>query len=738
MSHLLWSLLFTALYGFLGLGVTLLVLPAQLRRYTLLVAPLIGFSVAILAARYFAVMGFRGTDAYASWLWLLGLIPLVIAIYVNGRHTTDRWVNADAAIAGPLGLLAFLFAAFPSMIGRTGLTAITLGNADIALYSVMARYLKEFPLGETTGLFTQEPWMIVETATDRFGAVIATALPAALFSLGTYQLQNVAAHVFFALTVAMVFVAGREVFGFGRITAALGALLVAVNPLLYYTLFHDFIAQIIGMAMALLLVVIHAHVIRDDSFDSYRRGLAIAALTTWGLSTTYGHMIPVFFAAMGVWATGSALHRRSVRSLLRWVAFCATVGVVVVLASPGMARVALGQVVFLGGTVGGLARAPRGWFVPWLFPSGLFTLPSAFPWASVDIPALVNWTVAIAFFVLLALGLVEAYRRDRSRLLTMLAWLLPIVAGTIALAYLDRTPMGWCGYASYKFLSFFVPILALCLVSPFADRVASRLLRQIAAASLAIIVVVSVHYSWRLLGIMRAAQSPTPDMAALQKVEAMSAIDAVNIPDSQAFVQTMWKANFLARKTLHIQERIYYERTPPTADWTLVTRTPVPLGPVIAINVDDGQREKAVPINDTYALERVHGRLRLDFTNGWYPAEPTLKWTGLNGAADAFLIVNVLDKPLHASVTLEYFPLNPQNQLSLYLDNRHIADCATATHRCAVTTELPAGSRVLRLHTSLAPSRPDNGDPRVLGFAITKIQIDEITRDTAATPPDAR
>ena len=736
MSHLLWSLLFAALFGFLGLGVTLLTLPAVLRRYALPIAPLAGFSFATLAAWCFAAMGFRGTDAYAVPLALLALIPLAAAIYTTGRRTTDQLLNRDSAIAGALGLLGFLIAAAPSMVGRTGLTAISLGNADIGLYAIMARYLKEYRLGEASGFFSQEPVMIGATAVDRFGAVIATALPASLFSRDTYELQNVAAHVFCASMVMMVFAVAREVFAFRRGAAAIGTLVIVVNPLLYYAVFHDFVSQIIGMALALLLVVLHTHLVRENTFKTYRGCVAIVGLTTWGLSCVYGHMVPILLVAIGAWVSAAAFQARSPKLLARWLGFCAITIALVVIASPERAGVALGQVELFGGAVGGIVREPKGWFVPLLLPSGLFTMPRAFPLTDAHLPVLVSWALGISFFALLLIGLLETWRRDTARFVIIVGWMLPIVAGTLLLAYFDRTNAGWGGYASYKFLSFFAPMVVLCLIAPLADPLASRLVRGVAAASLVVIALTGIEGSWRLVGIMRGVPGVSPQLAELKKVEAMPDIDSINLPDSRALLNTMWKAHFLARKFLYIQESTYFSPSAPRGTWTLLTNPP--LGPVVAVGVADGYGARQVPINDAYLLARDNKRIRLDFGDGWYPAEPTLRWMGLDGAADASLILNVSGDPLPASIALEYFSVNPQNRLSLYLDDRLIAECASGSHRCVVKADLAGGARVLRLHASLLPERPANGDPRVLGFAITRIEIDAITRDTAATAADSR
>jgi hypothetical protein len=736
MSHLLWSLSLAALYGLLGLGATLLILPAPLRRYALPVAPLVGFSLATLAAWYFAAMGARGTDSYAWRLCLLALVPLAIAIYRKGRSISDELLHRDPAMAAALGLLGFLIAAAPSMISRPGLTAISLGNADIAFYAIMARYLKEFRLGQAVGFFRQEHVMIGETAVDRFGAVIASALPASLFSLGTYELQNVATHVFFALMVMMVFIVAREVFAFRRGLAALGTLLVVVNPLLYYTVFHDFIAQIIAMALTLLLVVLHTRAIREDSLDAYRGSLAIVCVATWGLSAAYGHMVPLVFLAIAAWASAAAFHSRSPGLLARWIGFCAATIAVVAAASPERARVALGQVEFFGGAVGGIVREPPGWFVPWLLPSGLFTVPDAFPLLDVGVPVLLQTSLVVSFVALLALGLVDTCRHNLPRFLIVLGWIVPIGAGTLVLAYFDRTPAGWGGYASYKFLSFFTPIAVLCLLAPLADSRPSRVIRGVALVSLAVIAATSVQSSWRLVEIMRAATGVRPEIVELQKVEAMPSVDSVNLPDAKAVLDTMWKANFMARKTLYIQERTYFQVSAPRGNWTL--RTHPPIGPAVMLSVGDGQGAPQLPINDVYSLARGHGRLRFDFGEGWYATEPTLKWMGLEGTSDATLILDVLRDSLRVSIALEYFYVNPQNQLSLFLDGRRIADCPKDSHRCVVVAELVPGARVFGLHSSLAPERPGSGDARVLGFALTKVEIQEVRGDTAARAADAR
>ena len=500
----------------------LLILPAPLKRYTFPIAPLAGFSLATLAAWYFAILGFRGTDAYAVPLCALALLPLGYALYRRPWRIDDEpLLNSDSAIAGSLGALAFLIAAAPSMMARTGLTAVSLGNADIAFYAIMARYLKEFRLGETTGFFSQEFEMIGGTAIDRFGAVVATALPASLASLGTYQVQNVAMHVFFALMVMMAFIVAREVFEFRRAPAVLGTLLVAVNPLLYYTVFHHFVAQIIGMALALLLIVLHTQVFRASSTKAYLQFIPITTLMTWGLSVAYGHMVLILLVATSVGGCAAAWQHGSASSVRRWVVFCAATLVAVVCCSPERAWVALSQLAFFGGGVGGIVRHSQGWFMPWLFPSGLFTMPRAFPWLDVEVPELplVHRALDVSFFALVLLGMLETHRHNRSRFFTVAAWMAPIAAGTVILAYVDRSAAGWGGYTSYKFLSFFTPLVLFCLVAPLAVPRRTRWFKELAAVSLALIGMTSAYFSWREVGVMRSRPSVTPEIVELHKIE---------------------------------------------------------------------------------------------------------------------------------------------------------------------------------------------------------------------------
>jgi hypothetical protein len=720
--HLFYSLLFLALFVYLGAGLTLLLTPPAFKRYSLLIAPLVGYCYMTLAGWYFFANGFRGTDNYAVFLCLPPVGFLCLGMYrLRGHDGFRPLLNRDVALASLLGLCALLVVALPWLTSARGLSAISLGNADIAYYAVQARYLKGFRMYERVGFFDQEPAILSE-AHARFGPVLASALPSSVFSLETYQLQNIVMQGFFGCTVLMIYVVGREVFQYNPSRAAAGSALATLSPLLFYAVYHNFEGQIIGMPLAFALVVLHAQVVRLGKVSDYLRYFPLTALLTFGFSISYGHMVPLLLGAIGVQTALFAWRRRSGSDIRRWIVFSLATLLATVTASPEQARLAVGQLLFYGGGVGSVARTPQGWFVPWLFPTGLFIQPNAFPWNDIEPPIVLRMMVFISFGVLVTLGMFASYRTNRDRFGTMLSWLVVTLLGTTALAYLDRSALGWGGYASYKWLSFFLPFVLFALVAAIPDPPGARPRTIACGACLFLLLSVSAYYSSRESLHMMTVDFVGSEMAELQSIESDARVDSVNILDDPGdTLNAMWKANFLARKRLYLEQRTYYSASDLLGNWTLQSRGEPGYGGVLYVEGLDSSR--LIHVNQRYVLAPARRELTVRFGGGWWPNEPANRWTG-NGSSSADLLLHVAAERMPVSFAAEYWPLNPKDALTIYLDRQLLTECRDNA-RCATPRfELSPGEHVLELRAELPPSQPDNGDVRTLGYNFSRIQID--------------
>jgi hypothetical protein len=214
------------------------------------------------------------------------------------------------------------------------------------------------------------------------------------------------------------------------------------------------------------------------------------------------------------------------------------------------------------------------------------------------------------------------------------------------------------------------------------------------------------------------------EMADLQSIEANPKVDSVNILDDPGDVlNTMWKANFLARKRLYLEQRTYYSASDLLGNWTLQSRGEPGYGGVL--NVEGLDSGELVRVNQRYAFAPARRELDVGFGNGWWPNEPTNRWTG-NGSSSADLLLHVAAERMPVSLSAEYWPLNPENRLSIYLDRQLLTGCDDNRECNTPRFELTRGDHVLELRAALPPEPPDNGDVRMLGYNFSRIQIDRL------------
>lgn len=450
MEYLYYSALFGLLYFYLGIGFALLASPLALRPYAWMLAPPVGYCYVLLAGWYCYRLELQGTDVYGPALLIPPGAMLLVAVFLRTtRKTTIAGTNLGDVLL-PLGvaILGFTVLSIPSM-STPGLTAISEGhNNDIAQYSAVSRFLKEFARSDTLG-FLGQAWEIKWLADDTvFGAFFSTALAASVIGRPTYQLQNIAMHVFFSYGCLLLYGLARRVFGHAMIGAASLTAVYALSPLTYYTMYQGFVSQIIAMSLMLALLLCYLSSVNDATTRTGEwRYLALAVLLTWGLSLTYPHMVPLIYGAVFVYTAVSGIARRDVRWFVRSTTFMLSTLFFTVLLSPGRAKALVDYFRFTG-------KVQAGWFVAFLWPdvvTGLTPLPD-----NVFLILGMNSIRALISVLVLAvavIGIVAVYRADRD--VAILAATLGGIIGCayVLLAVLGRSPSGLGGFKGYKLLS---------------------------------------------------------------------------------------------------------------------------------------------------------------------------------------------------------------------------------------------------------------------------------------------
>jgi len=602
---------------------------------------------------------------------------------------------------------------------RHYLTAVSLGNSDIAEYAAVSRYLKGFARTDTTGYFGQTGhirWLADE---NHCGAFLSTAIASSLLSLETYQVPNINTHVFFVVSILMFYVLARTIFQYNYYSALGITALYSLNPIIYFTAYEVFQAQIIATGLALGLILINVQAINDcRTRGDYYSYVPFAILLNWGLIITYSHVLPLVYIPVIVYVLLIAFYVRSGKPILNWASFLLVALIVVVALSPPRARSLVSQFLLY-------SDVNVGFFVRWLSPEGWYGLTFEKLDEYLTAPPL-RFVLSLPLTILFAAGFRSAYRKDKKLLLLVASSTLPILAGYFLLSYLGRTGSLMGGYKSYKLLSFFLPLILLGLSIMFRGLTPSRKnwVSNVLALALIILVgwaAVSCYHIVKLMALTpRAVERNVSD---LRGIESISEVKSINIVDSDWW-HVMWEANFLLRKKLFFRISTYssYPASELAGQWSLESADPRS-NDILAIN---GFDKKSIPVNESYLLVQ-RSALSAQFGEGWYEFEGTHRWMGSNLNSASVILQSGADN-LAIDIHLRYWALSSGNSLDVQLNGRKLADCGR--DQCNINQAvLFKGRNILRFKTSLPPMRPNtlapgNNDVRTLSYAFQAIDIE--------------
>jgi len=721
MTYLLYSILIILIYVYSGLGLTLLLCPAALRRYVLFLSPLIGYCYLTLVGWWCYRFNLAGTDAYALALMVPPFLFLFYALFRNRKQSdpdSNRVFHPELITPLVIGILTFLMISVPLLTRTKELTAVSLGNNDIASYSAVARFVKGFARSDETGYMGQGgpiKWLAEETV---FGAVFASAFASSLVSLETYQVQNITLHVFFLFSLLVLYVSARKIFQYSHYGANGITALYGLSPIIYYTVYQGFEAQIIATGLALGIILINVQAVNDClSYRDYVPYLPFAVLLIWGMVITYPHMLPFVYVPVVAYVFLLGLYTRSIKKVLNWVLFLIGSLIVVVALWPPRAQTLLTY--FLN-----MAAAEAGWFIPLVSPEGWYGILVANLAVSPD-PFPLRLVISSILLILFAWGFIKTYRKDKKLFLLSTSSTLPILAGYFLLAHLGRLENHMGGYKSYKLLTFFLPLLLLGLSIVFHDvNPAHRTpIAYVLSAILLILVGWNVVSSYRTVDLITVTHKKVgQDLIDLQRLESYPEIQSINIVSTGDWWPIMWQANFLLRKKLFFKTGSYYPASPLDGDWTLKSVTE-PQNDIIKIS--GFEEHNTIPVNESYVLERSPA-LSAQLGEGWYGSEGDHTWMGGKRRSASVILYSTANS-LAVDISLLYSALDPRNSLDVYSNGKKIAGCSGK--KCVIKgAVLLWGKNELELRPSLPAVRPGviipgNQDMRELSFSFEGIEI---------------
>jgi hypothetical protein len=552
LAYALAALLF--LYA-LGLGFTLLVLPAEFRQYSLVVAPWVGYCYGTLTFWEVYEFGGRVSSHTAQLVLLPPLLCLAGVLFTKGFTRTLRAILDSRKVMGSLAIAGavFVFLSIPLLRYTNGLTTVSLFNYDVANYATVSRFLTEFTRTSSVGFVGQGIQSFNQFTVDGyFGPASSAAFLGVYLGVMPDQDTTLCINLFGALGSANLFLFLSDTLKVRAKFAFLGAVLFGFHPAFQYLALQGFFAQIVATGLAVLIIWVNATLIEAAGRTRYlARYFILLACFTSGLLLTYQHMLPFVWIFAGVYSVVLALHKRTARPI--WISVIGHLAAFAVAAALSPAR-AIAFLPFFKR----IAGLPAGWPMPFFTPDYLAGVSYQNSPFMIEDPQL-HLIAAIAVGAIAFFWLLIAFRNARETTVAVWIGCAVIYTGTIILGlHGENGQIG--GYKSFKFATFFLPFFAAAAACLFdtVPRAWSRL-----SLALKILVLISLSFGYcqadaRLLEAMRAkGQWVQPQYRDLLSVDDDNRVQSVNILGPNGW-ENMWATYFLMHKEAYCEGPAYW------------------------------------------------------------------------------------------------------------------------------------------------------------------------------------
>src|SRR5947207_301353 len=235
MEYLAYGLATVLIFYALGLGLTLWILPAELRQYSLIIAPWVGYWYLSLACLSLYEFGGAITGTAAQIILLLPVLCLVVALVTKGPVGILSGIFSNRRVLGALGLAGggFLFFSIPLLSEGRGLTTVSLFNHDVASYAIVTRFFTDFTRTSSAGVVGQGIAFYHKMADEGyFGPCAFVGFLGSPLGVMPHQTITLCINLFAALGVASLFLFLYDILKVRPKVAYLGIALFAFHPAL--------------------------------------------------------------------------------------------------------------------------------------------------------------------------------------------------------------------------------------------------------------------------------------------------------------------------------------------------------------------------------------------------------------------------------------------------------------------------------------------------------------------------
>jgi len=722
MEYFCYSLVAIVVLYALGLGFTIFLLPESLRRYTLILAPWIGYCYVGLACWPVFYYGGKIGPGTSRIIVLAPVLSLIIEL-VRRRRPNLR----HAIMSGPtLGALAiagvgFVVVSIPVFWTAGRLTTVSLGNNDIAAFGAIARYLSEFARNSTEGFVGQLPFEL-GAKEFYFGPPAFAAFVGRLLGLMPHQDLSLCVFLLFALDAALIFIFLYDTLQLSTGWALFGVAFVGFHPMNQFIALEGFLPQIVGTGFALLIFWTDTKLLENKSWNVDTTKLwLLLTLFTCGLLLNYPHMLLFVWPFAGVYLIVSAFLERS----LHGIKICAVANILAVLATAMILPQRIGSFLRL---VMSYTSVEAGWFIPWMAPHYVIGLMYKNPFLELVEDWRVHLTLSVLVTLVLVYAMYVAHRSGFRRIVTLGFACAAVYAGGFLFAIMEQKDGILGGYRSFKLVSSFLPFFGATVVS-LAAVVKTRYRRIDLAVKLVAAAAVITSYAMADRVMLQPGRflRVEPQYESLRGLERAKSVQSINVI-ADDYWPTLWAAYFLMHKTLYLAHQSYYGTSELVGEYDLEdnvsSRSQI-------VHVKPIDTATVARLNERFTLVGpLRRRIRAKLGVGWHLGEIGHVWSGKDGKR-ASIILHSLNDGVKVCLTLICSPLRRDDRLTLQFHGNRLNP--TIDYEADGDEEIKVSELVLNkgdnevdIISELDPIPPSASDPRPVSHLFTSVEIDEL------------
>lgn len=731
MEYFVLSALSVALTAAIGWPFAHLLLPKTLKRYSLSIAPVVGYCYIVFFGFLLYRLNLGSFNGYALFMGLppLGLLVLLLG---SGRIDLRRQDFLPAALSG----LAYLASSAVYLIADGRAVAMGLGNLDIFNYAIAARYVQEFERDTKVGFFGQSgefQWQM-----DMFwsGPPLFSAFLSAMLGSAPYKLQCISFAVMSAQTPVFVWLIARYALSLRAGVSAGVAVLAAVSPVALYVLWMGFGAQSIGVSLLLAAAFFFMTAMQKiDDRPYLLRCAALVVVMLCGIEISYYLLLPVYIAFLGIYLALLSAGHRSLRTFITGCVFLAATLAVTLALNPIRTVGLLSTMTSIAG------NSSAGWFHIWLSPDrqlGLEVGPLVFDKPGSRLIRLVSVAAVAAASLFVGWSLFR--RRSAEHFAFVFGLALPPILIGLALAVKGAEGGVLGGYQSFKATSCFFAFTLLALAIPFSLEASSRTWRRAiastGAAAFAAVLCVNVYNIARTVSWARTtAYVMPPDMPEIQRVETLPFEGGVEITDA-GNTELFWLQYFTLKRQEDFQRFPYGGRNVDQSHFPFTIQldreTPGVLGvkkdsfDIFAVDpaLSSGASPAPFRLTQDFSLARSQQALSLSAGAGFWDREAGYRWVGADGNHAMINVTNLSGNVVRAKFIAEILFKPAGDEFSFRLNGAPLAAVdhgPTGTAAAVLETvafDLPTGRSTIEIVNKAPMWQSSNGDLRTFSFSV--------------------